>query len=495
MIIKIDKNRPLPMYVQIRDEIKRLIKEGRFNPHEKLPPSRELAKSLNISRNTVIQSYSLLEAEGFVYSVTGKGTFVNPRSIKKVQKKPDNYNEKRFNLESLFSIAWRRFEASVMSGLEKLTSYDNFKDYITFDSPNPDIETLPIENFRNSLINSIKKYGAQLFSSEKTEGFYQFREYLSKYMLKRGIYSNPDNILITSGIQQGLSIIGRLLIDPGDTVVLENLSYPGALSVFRSIQAHYIGVPGDKEGMNINILEKILKRKKVKLLYTIPTYQNPRGSVLSLDRRKALVELSEKYGFAIIEDDYAYELSFTGIEEIPIKAFDVSGNIFYMGSFSESLFPGIRLSWIIAPKQIVKKLSSLKKSEDIYTNLILQAAVLDFMEKGYFNKHLKQFKKILAKRYEVLNYALTRYLPSEAKWNSIKGGPYRWIDLPSDIDSLDLLLKTREKGVLFAPDRIFAVEDLGHSGFRLKFSNVNEDKIWRGIEIIGNTLKSMLSGG
>ena len=385
MILKIDKNMSVPIYIQIKDEIIRLIKEGKVGTHEKLPPSRELATSLNISRNSVIQSYSLLEAERFIYSAIGKGTFVNQIYLKKATQKDQAHNAQKFNFDNLLSISWKRFETSLMSGIDKLITSENFEDYITFDSPNPDVDILPIENFKNSLINSIKRYGSQLFSSIKTEGFYPFREYLAKYMVKRGIYTNPENVLVTSGIQQGLSLIGRLLIDPG--------------------------------------------------------------------------------------------------------------SIFYMGSFSETLFPGIRLSWIIASKQIIKKLSSLKESSDIYTNLILQAAVLDFMGKGYFEKHLKRLNRMLVKRNEALNYALSRHFPNEAKWSNIKGGPYRWIDIPSDIDSFELLLKSREKGVLFAPDRIFAIEDWGNSGFRLKFSNINEEKIWTGIEIISKALKSMLSGG
>ena len=492
MIIKIDKNMPTPMYIQIKEEIKKLIKEGNLKPHENLPPSRELAKSLNVSRNTIIQSYSLLEAEGLIYSAIGKGTFVNPTAIKTNKKNFSNIDKYIFNFDSLLSISWKQFETSLLSGLEKLALSNSNEDFISFDSPNPDIDTLPIEYFKSSLVNSIKKYGIQLFSSIKTDGFYPLRKYLSKYLIRRGIYTDVENILITSGIQQGLTLIGKLLIDPGDSVILENLTYPGALSVFHSFQAHCIGIPMDNDGIKIDILEKVLKRKKVKLLYTIPTYHNPLGTVLSLERKKALLHLSEKHGFVIVEDDYAHELSFLGKEEIPIKAFDTTGSIFYLGSFSETLFPGIRLSWIIAPKQIIKKLSSLKASSDLYTNLILQAAVLEFMEKGYFEKHLKSLNKTLAKKYETMNYALSRYFPEEISWNAVKGGPYRWINLPPDFDSIDLLLKTREKGVLFAPDRLFAVEDWGNSGFRLKFNNLSEDKIWKGIEIIGNILKQML---
>jgi len=488
MILVIDKNIRVPIYIQIKEEIKKLIMQGKLKPHEKLPPTRELANSLNVSRNTVLQSYSLLEAEGFIYSLIGKGTFVNPTVFNKEINNINIKKQKTSFFDNLLSFSWKRYETSLMSGIDQIKKYEENTNYITFDSPKPDMEYLPIENFKHSLISSIKKYSFKLFSSIETEGFYPFREYITKYLVRRGIYSDTENILITSGIQQGLSLIGKLFIDPGDIVVLENLTYPGALSVFRSTQAHCIGIPTDDDGIAIDILEKVLKHRKVKLLYTIPTYHNPLGTVLSFERKKALLNLSEKYGFMIIEDDYAHELCFSGKEEIPIKALDTINSVLYMGSFSESIFPGIRLSWIVTPKAIAKKLSYLKASSDLYTNPILQAAVLDFMENGYFEKHLKKLNKILSKRNEVINYALTRYLPKSVKWNNIKGGPYRWINLPPNIDSIDLLLKTREKGVLFAPDRIFAAEDWGKSGFRLKFSNVNENNIWKGIKIISETL-------
>ncbi len=491
MIIKLDRKLKTPLYIQIKNEIKKMILSGKLKAHEKLPPTREFARSLNIGRNTVVRSYSLLEAEGMVYSKTGKGTFINPRVIKNTGVKRIN-KYTNYDLDKILSTSWKRIELSLNFDYNNhLLIKKNIK--INFNSPEPDKDIIPIDKFKDSLINAIKRYGSKIFSSLKPEGFEPFREYLSNYMIKRGIFTSPECILITSGIQQGLSLIAKLLLDPGDTVVLEDLTYPGALSVFRSMQTHCIGIPTDKNGLNTEILHKILKRRKIKLLYTIPTYHNPLGIVQSLERRKKLLELSREFGFIIIEDDYAHELSFTGSEEIPIKSFDSSENVFYLGSFSETLFPGIRLSWIIAPENIINKLSYLKYSSDLYTNLILQAAVLDFMEKGYFDKHIKKLNNILAKRNETINYAITRYFPQNIKSTNIKGGPYRWIDLPSEIDSLELLSKCKNEGVLFAPDRLFAVDEWNKNGFRIKFSNTNRDTIWKGIEIIGNILKVILN--
>ncbi len=230
----------------------------------------------------------------------------------------------------------------------------------------------------------------------------------------------------------------------------------------------------------------------MKLLYTIPTYHNPLGFVLSFERRRQLIELSKHYEFIIVEDDYAYELSFNGKEEVPLKAFDDQGGIFYMGSFSETLFPGIRVSWILAPRQITQKLAVLKNSDDLYTNLILQAAVLAFLQSGLFDKLIKKRRALFAKRSRTVDYALARYFPEEVRWHKPKGGIYQWVELPESVDTLDLLAASRERGVTFAPDRIFTVEEWGKGGFRIGFSNVNEERIWKGIEIIGTILKNKL---
>jgi GntR family transcriptional regulator len=309
----------------------------------------------------------------------------------------------------------------------------------------------------------------------------------------RSIVCGVPNLMIVSGIQQALSLVGRLFIDPGDTVILENLTYPGALSVFRSLQADCVGVPVDGEGISVEVLAGVLARRRAKLLYTIPTFQNPTGTVLSPERRRRLVELCRGHGVLILEDDYAHELAFDGREALPLKALDSDGGVISLGSFSEALFPGIRLSWILADPRIIERLLRLKETSDLYTNRILQAALLEFCRRGFYERSLKRRTRILRSRRDALEAALREHLPPEASWKPPAGGSFQWVDLPPRLDALALLMETRKRGVTFAPDRMFSVDEWKRAGMRLGFSENEEGALAQGARIIAEVMREMLA--
>jgi len=492
MILKLNRNENIPLYAQVKNRIEELIKSGVLKPNTKLPSTRELASSLRVSRNTVLQAYELLEAEGLVYSGVGKGTFVNEFINSQSNGFFSDKDQVKMSFEGLLSNAWTRSYATIFSSFERILESDKKNDFISFASDSIDETMFPREDFKECLISAFRRYGTSLLTADSSQGFFPLLEFLAGYMGRRGIIVKPENILITSGIQQGLSIIGKLFIDPGDTILLENFTYPGALGVLRSLRANCIGIPMDSEGIRLDILENVLKRSRAKFLYTIPTFHNPTGCVVPPEKRSRLVELCYTYRIIIIEDDYAHELGFDRNELLPLKALDESEGILYMGSFSESLFPGIRISWIAAATEIIEKLTILKSSEDLYTNLILQAAVLIFLQKGYFDKQLKKKRNLLSKRSRVVLNALSRYFPDTVRWIKPQGGLFQWVELPGHIDALDLLLSSRQRGVIFAPDRLFSVEEWQKSGFRLGFGYVEEEKIWKGIRIIGNILKNTI---
>ncbi len=277
--------------------------------------------------------------------------------------------------------------------------------------------------------------------------------------------------------------------------LLENLTYPGALGVFRSLQANCIGIPVDSDGIRVDILENVLNRRSAKLLYTIPTFQNPTGTSLSMERRKRLVEICREHKVIIVEDDYAHELGFEGSESFPLKAWDEYDEVIYMGSFSEILFPGIRLSWILASRPVIDRLLLIKESSDLYTNRILQGALLEFFQRGLLEKHLKKKRLIYRRRRDIMLEALGKYFPEEISWQKPLGGLFQWVDLPPGIDALSLLLKSRERGVVFAPDRVFSVEEWERGGFRLGFANLDGEKIEKGVRVLGEILIEALKKG
>jgi DNA-binding transcriptional MocR family regulator len=491
MILELNRNKKTPLYIQIRDRISDMIAGGFLPPGSRLPASRELADSLDISRNTVVIAYQELEAKGLIWSRVGRGTFVRkylPHGYAAVT----SPTKQKMRFEGLFSATWSRSFTPYFSSVEQLIEKNDDPETISFMSALPDKMLFPLGDFRDCLNSAMRTYGADLLASDSSRGFPPLLKFLPIFLARRNILCKDQNIMIVSGIQQGLSIVGRLFVDPGDTVVLENLTYPGALRVFRSLQANCVGVPVDSEGIRVDVLESVLKRRKVKLLYTIPTFQNPTGSILSTERRGRIVELCRENQVVIVEDDYAYEFIYEGKNMMPLKALDESGGIIYMGSFSEILFPGIRLSWILAPQVVVERLLLIKKASDLFTNCILQGAVVAFCQRGLLEKYVKKKSSVFKKRRDVMAEAITKYFPAEITWEKSRGGLFQWVELPGNMDALSVLLKARERKVSFTPDRAFSVEEWERGGFRLGFASLEEERIEIGIKILGEILKAFL---
>lgn len=494
MIFNINLDSGIPAYLQIKRYIEGLIKDGNLKPGTKLPSSRNLAKSLGVSRNTVIQAYSLLEAEEFVSSGVGRGTFVKPFVFKDKDADSGSREKKyeNFDLGIFLSSSWRRVAERFLQDFDGHLIAENRAVYNFFNPEEHDEVFFPVDDFKYCISSAFKDYRYNLLSANSSQGFNPLLKKLVDMMRSRGISAEEENIIITSGIQQGLSLIAHLFLDPGDTVVLERFTYPGALTVFRSLRAECVGVPTDSNGVNLDVLETVFKRRNPKFFYCIPTFHNPLGYVLSLEQRYELLNLCMRYRVILLEDDYAHDLYFKGPEPLPIKSIDRSGFVIYMGSFSETMFPGVRISWIVAPHGIIKKLSALKKSTDLYTNLILQGAVLEFIRKGFFHKYLKKKINLLRKLSSVLYNAMNRYFADLVKYRKLEGGVYQWIELPKEIDSLELLARARARRVIFAPDRMFSVNEWEKSGLRLSFWGLDEIKIWEGIKLLASVVKEKI---
>ncbi len=497
MILTLNKKNGIPLYIQIRDHFIRLIESGILKPGSKLPATRELSVSLGVSRNVVLLAYQELETRGFITSEIGRGSFVTKVHTNfKERDNPGMPKEKnsidRMSYEGFFSTGWSRYFSEALTSLENLKNLKNESGLISFDPAFTGPVFPDLDNFKKSINYAFDRYGSSLLNSDSPQGFKPLLQYLVEFLYMRGIKCDESNILIVNGIQQGLSIVGRLFIDPGDAILLENLTYPGALTIFRALQANCIGIPVNHDGLNLEIMANVLKRKRVKLLYTIPTFHNPLGNVLSTEKRLQLLELCRENQTIILEDDYAHELGFDKKEIPPLKAWDENESVIYMGSFSETLFSGIRLSWIVAPREIIKKLILIKKSSDLYTSPILQAAVLEYLRRGFFKKLIKKKVLSLKKKSELMHKTMEEFFPPEASWKRPSGGVYQWVEIPHSIDSLSLFIKSRDKRVIFSPDRFFCVEEWQRNGFRLSFATVTEDEIFRGIKIIGDLMKQML---
>jgi DNA-binding transcriptional MocR family regulator len=490
MVIKIRRNAQVPIYRQISTHISQLIGRKKLLPGDRLPDTRTLSCSLGVSRNTVVAAYNELESKGLIFSHVGKGTFVERYLPESVFRAPQRKKEK-MTYEGLFSSVWEQSFRIPFTHIEQTYGFHKDPESISFASDLPDPEYFPYEEFNDSIRSALRKFGTELLNQGHPMGFRPLLEYLPLFLAKRNITCESGELMIVNGVQQGLSIVGKLFVNPGDTVVLENLTYPQAMLNFKSAQADLVGIPVEDDGLDIDFFERVLKRRRVKLLYTIPTYQNPTGTVMSVEKRERLVELCRKYRVVVVEDDYAHELNLEKREVLPIKAWDESGCVVYMGSLSNILFPGIRLSWILAPKTVCEKLALIKRTSDLYTSRILQGALLEFYRRGYLEKHIKKNRFIYRRRRDVLCEAIERYFPEQTKWQRAEGGIFQWVDVDNRIDVEAVFERAKERGVLFAPDTLFFVEEWKRRGLRLSFSNETEKKLHEGVSVIGNILKEM----
>ncbi|UCF98830.1 MAG: PLP-dependent aminotransferase family protein [Spirochaetaceae bacterium] len=492
MIVDLERNGKKPLYLQLKEKIGAMIAERLMLPGSRLPATRDLALSLGVSRNTVVQAYQELEAEGLINSRVGRGAFVTLYPLVEIST-PAAKQESCMSYEGLFSAGWSRANADLVSVFEQLAQPPSKSLYIDMASDQPNSGLLPVAAFGECLKSAVRRYGRSLFTTGSPCGFKPLLEYLPTLLARRNVMCRPENLMIVSGVQQALNLIGRLFIDPGDTVLLQHFTYPGALGMFRSFQSTCIGIPTDHEGLCIDVLERILRHRRPKLLYIVPTFHNPTGTTLPAERRRRLVELAREHAFLVVEDDYAHDLAFDGREAYPLKSWDTVGGIIHLGSFSESLFPGIRLSWIVASKPIIERLALLKQSYDLYTNRIIQGALLEYCRKGCYDRELKRKRQVYARRCDSLFRAMEYHFPDAVTWRKPKGGLFQWVDIPESLDAFALLLRTRERGVVFTPDRMFAVEEWSRGGFRLGFTSPEEDQIPEGVKIIGETLKDILA--
>jgi DNA-binding transcriptional MocR family regulator len=490
MLFHLEKMNGVPLRSQIKTYLASLIEGGELKPGTRLPSTRKLARLLGVNRNTVLSAYGELEAEGRIDSRVGSGSFISKtRELSAHNVEPSVINP--FNFFGCFAKGWADEGCSTL--LQYAAEHLSPAGSIRFCIATPSTVNYPLRDLQNCAWHAIQTYGASLFDLGAVEGFQPFLEYLPIFLLRRGIRVNHDSILVTNGIQQAIDLIARVLLEPGDTVVVENTSFPGAISIFRSYSAHLIGIPTDREGMRVDVLEKILRQQRPKLIYTIPTFHNPTAAVMSLERRRTLLDLAVRYQTPIIEDDYVNEIRYDNRDIIPIKALDEVGIVIYVASLSKMLLHGIRLGWLVAAKPILNKLKAAKRVADIQSSYLMQATIYEFCRQGKFDHFLKhQIRSNKAKR-DITGKAIEKYFPDEVISDEVPGGLFQYVQLPSGVAGSAVLSETRKKGVTFFPRKAFAVQDQIDNGIRLSFAGLEQEQIEQGIAIIGKSLHKFVA--
>ena len=389
------------------------------------------------------------------------------------------------------------------SAIRELLRVSGKPGMISFAGGLPAPEVFPVERFKEACEKVLREHSALALQYGATEGCEVLRAMIARHMARYGIQANVDNVLITSGSQQALDLIGKLFIDSGDRVLVEAPTYLGALQAFSVFGAQYLSVPVDADGLRTELLEDTL-RLGPKFMYVLPNFQNPAGVTLSEGRREQLILLADKYGIPVIEDDPYGQLRYEGKHIAPLVVLDRQnmrrdddfsfGNVIYLSTFSKTLAPGLRLGWIVAPTEVIGKLTQLKQGADLHTSTFTQLMAYEVARGGFLDHHVRQIRKVYRERRDVMLQALAEFFPSEVTWTRPKGGLFLWISLPQGMDSQSLFRSALAENVAFVPgDSFYAIKDReSNRHLRLNFSYCSPAQIREGIRRLSVAVKSQL---
>ena len=394
----------------------------------------------------------------------------------------------KYNMKYNISDTAKGAKASEVREILKLTKQPEI---ISFAGGLPAPDLFPVDKIRAITDKVLTEDGFEALQYTTTEGNNDLRNGIINQRLKP--YNMPatlDNILITSGSQQGLELTAKMFINKGDTVIVENPTYLTALSPFKSYGARFVTVDTDENGIIVeDLIRSIEAHDNIKFIYLIPDFQNPTGRCMSVERRKQVVEIAEKYKIPVIEDAPYTELVLEG-EKLPtIKSFDKNGYVIYLGTFSKVFCPGFRIGWILADKELIEKYTILKQGVDLQTSTIDQMVVARYINEYDLDQHIDKIKVLYKKRRQCMLDAIEKYFPKDVIYTRPRGGLFIWVILPKHKNSKEILTKALEEKVAFVPGQPFYANEDVTNTFRLNYSNMPEDRIEEGIKRLGKILK------
>ena len=377
------------------------------------------------------------------------------------------------------------------SSIRQFLKWTNAADMISFAGGLPAEELLPTAEITDAVARVVKQFGSKALQYGATEGVSELREYIARNFSDANSAVSKDNVLITTGAQQALDMIGRVFLDPGDKVAVENPTYLAALLAWRPLGVRFHGMPGDHAGIDTTHLEKML-RDRPKLVYVVPNFQNPQGTTLTLDCRRQLTDLLGQTSIPLIEDDPYRELRFEGAD-LPSMLSMKPGNTLHVGTFSKVVAPGLRVGWIIGPEVVIDKLQLAKQAMDLHTSTLNQYIALEMVRSESYERRLAEIRASYRLRRDAMLAALIEHFPSEARWSRPAGGMFLFVRLPAHCNTADLLDAAIKEHVIFVPGADFHVDSTGHNTMRLNFTRHAPDMIYEGIQRLGQIARKALA--
>jgi GntR family transcriptional regulator/MocR family aminotransferase len=476
------------MYRQIEEFLRQSILTGAMAPETRLPATRRLAQDLGINRITVQNAYAELEADGLIFTRTGSGTYVLPQAP--LAPIPKSEPGAPWPL-------WQT-EAQARCGLSDLPSPEGMLKSARH--PHPinlgggcgDSRLFPAEDYRRVIQTILRRDGVAALEYGDNAGYSPLRNTIAQILASQGIPARPENLLITAGSQQAIALVTQLLLRPGDAVLTESPTYAIALDLFRALGLKVVGAPMDGCGLQVEKLEQLLQQHHPRLLYTMPNFHNPTGACMSVQRRRQLIALSDRYNIPILEDDFVGDLRYDGRAQPALKSIDPGGRVIYISTFSKMLMPGLRVGFLVAEGPFFQSLVRYKRVNDLTTSNLHQRALEAYVTVGRYQSHLRRTSLVYRKRRDAMLHAVDRHLPAAVRIDPPQGGLFAWLRLPDGLSSEKLLPLACEEGVAFVPGGVFFPNSAEGAHFlRLNFVSQPPEDTEEGIKRLGKAIRRL----
>jgi DNA-binding transcriptional MocR family regulator len=472
-----------PVARQVVAYLRRAIDAGRLAAGARLPPIRDLARDLGVNRETVADAYRQLAALGLTESGVGRGTFVRRGASRRAPAAAAH---------DVALAATLSRTAGAAAGLP-VVDYDAPAGAVRLERLVPDPALYPLAAYRRALEAALREEGTTVLDYGDPRGHAELRRVLAERLAHAGIEAGSDEIVVTGGSTQALAIAARAFCDPGDAVAVESPTYPGLLATLTSLGLRALPVPLAADGLDLDALEDLLARGGVRLVCTMPTFQNPTGVTTDVEHRRRLLAVAARHGVSVLEDDFQHDLRGAGRPVPPLRALDRSGQVIHVGTFSKALFPGPRVGWLVASPASARAATALKRAMDLASSPLAQAALARFCRAGDYDRHLRRVTRELALRHTRAAAALARYLPAGSSFTRPEGGLALWVTLPETLDTMALLPAAKERGVVYTPGALFYPDGRRSSSLRLAVGAAAADAVERGIRALGDAARAALT--
>jgi DNA-binding transcriptional MocR family regulator len=470
---EVDRNHTLALYLQITEQIKDRISDGRLPANTRLPTVRQLAMDLGVTRLTIQNAYSTLQEKGWIEATVGRGTFVS-----------NNIRARRPALPAAHYLT----PDSVIDNLLQVSEVVGFR---SLASAYPDPKLFPADEFWGTFAE-LRAQVEEITSYGSSQGDPTLRVEIAKMLVERDMHVMPDEILVTAGATQGLALTAQALAHPGEHVLVEEPTYLGLLHTLKAHGLIPVGVPLESTGPKLDILERLIVQYRPRFFYTIPNYQNPTGICMAAEVRTGLLAIAQRHGLLIIEDDIYARLAYDGPSPTSLMAVDTAGLVVHVSSFSKTLMPGLRLGYVIAPAPLREKLHSLRRAVDLCSPPFLQRALALFLRSGGFRRHMRRVLPIYRERRDAFCDAMRTYMPPAVCWHQPGGGFCAWLSLPRVPAMADLPQAALQQGWAYAPGEVFLTQPSAQCHLRLCFGNQTPESIRSGIAMLARLIRERL---